>query len=254
LGLGLGLRGRRCLGGELRECALGEGRFASWGAGVGGGEAGAGGERRSGGDLVGRDGDGRTGGSGGGGGGGGTPDVGGWQAGAVLLRHLGEGLQRGHGGGAVVGRRLIELRRGARGGIGGLAEHGRADGSLQGRRHLLLLLMGQHGRREHGHGGVGKAARVVVLLRIRVGQRASHGDLRREVFGEPAVEVGRAGLQMGRQTLVLHGQVVVLLLVHLLVDDVLLRDAQRPPGAFAVDVGRALGGLEARFQTAVASP
>jgi hypothetical protein len=46
-------------------------------------------------------------------------------------------------------------------------------------------------------------------------------------------------------------QVVVLLLVHLLVDDILLGDAQRAARAALVDLGGAAGGLDAGFEGAV---
>lgn len=52
---------------------------------------------------------------------------------------------------------------------------------------------------------------------------------------------------------VLHGQVIVLLFVHLFVDDVLLSDAQRTAGSPFVDLRGSAGRFDAGFEAAVAA-
>lgn len=80
---------------------------------------------------------------------------------------------------------------------------------------------------------------IGVLLSVRVGDGvihgASHGDLVGQVGVESPVEVDGSGLKMGSEPAILHGQVVVFLLIHLLVDNILLGHAQRAACASLVD-------------------
>ena len=74
-----------------------------------------------------------------------------------------------------------------------------------------------------------KLGSVGVLLGVGVGdglvEGAPHCNVVCEIGGQASVEV-RPVLKMRGETSVLHGQVVILLLVHLLVDDILFRDTQ----------------------------
>ncbi len=74
-----------------------------------------------------------------------------------------------------------------------------------------------------------------------------------QVSGQPSVELGRAGLEVGGEAAILHGQVVVLLLVHFLVDDILLSYPERTSCALLMDLRRASGGLEPGLETSVAT-
>ena len=70
---------------------------------------------------------------------------------------------------------------------------------------------------------------IRILLSVRVGdgliECGPHGDVVREVGGQATVEIGGACLKMGSESSVLHWQIVVFFLVHLLVDDILLGNA-----------------------------
>ena len=96
---------------------------------------------------------------------------------------------------------------------------------------------------------------VGVLLRICVGdclvECASHGHMVRQICGQPPVEVRRAGLQVGRQTSVLHRQVIVLFFVHLFVHNILLGDAQRATGAALVDLRCPSSRLHTGFEASI---
>ena len=114
----------------------------------------------------------------------------------------------------------------------------------------------QHRRGKHAGLIVGKARGVRILLCVRgrdgLVEGGPHGDVVRQVGGQPSIEVGRAGLEMGGETTILIWQVVVFLLVHLLVDDVLLRDPQRSTGTTLVDLRRSTSGLDPSLEAAVA--
>lgn len=74
---------------------------------------------------------------------------------------------------------------------------------------------------------MGELWSIRVLLRIGVGdglvERASHRDVVGEICGQSSIEVRGSGLKMGGESSVLERKVVILLLVHLFVDDILLR-------------------------------
>ena len=71
---------------------------------------------------------------------------------------------------------------------------------------------------------------IRVLLRICVGdglvECAPHCHMVRQVRGQPAVEVRRAGLEVSGEASVLHRQVIILFFIHLFVHDILLGDTQ----------------------------
>jgi hypothetical protein len=92
---------------------------------------------------------------------------------------------------------------------------------------------------------------VVVLVAHGLAESSTHGDVVGQVCSQSAVEVGVGGLEMGCEATVLHGQVVVLLLVHLFVDHILLGDTKRSACASLVDLGSTAGGLDSCFETAV---
>ncbi len=164
-----------------------------------------------------------------------------------------------HAGRRRHGRSRVRLRRGRY----GLGRRRRRGGEWRGR---------EHGRREHGRGRIeggrvggrggstiiwSQMRRVRELLRVRARdglvERGAHGDVVRQIGRQSTVEVGRARLQVRRETPVLVGQVVVLLLVHLLVDDILLRHAQGPTRPSLVDLRRSTCRLDSSFETAVAA-
>ncbi len=141
-----------------------------------------------------------------------------------------------------------------------------------GRRGRRELRGREHGRRKHGRGRIeggrigrrgcsaimwGQMRRVRKLLRVRAGdglvEGSAHGDVVGQIGRQSSVEVGRARLQMRRETTVLVRQIVVLLLVHLLVDDILLGHAQRPTRSSLVDLGRSSRRLDSGFEAAVAA-
>lgn len=82
-------------------------------------------------------------------------------------------------------------------------------------------------------------------------QRRTHGDLAGEMGDESAVEVGGIAGEMGGELAVLAGEVVVLLLVHLLVDDIGLGNAEGAAGAALVDLRGASSRLNAGLERAV---
>lgn len=47
-----------------------------------------------------------------------------------------------------------------------------------------------------------------------------------KVGGEASVKVGRSGLKMGGKSSILHGEVIVFLFIHLLVDHILFGNPQ----------------------------
>jgi len=73
---------------------------------------------------------------------------------------------------------------------------------------------------------MGELWSIRVLLSIGIGdglvQSASHGDVVGEICRQSAVEVCRSGLKMGSESSVLERKVVILLFVHLLIDNILL--------------------------------
>jgi hypothetical protein len=68
-----------------------------------------------------------------------------------------------------------------------------------------------------------------------------------QVCTQAPVEVGTTCLQMGRQATVLVWQIIVLLLVHLLIDDIFFRDSQTTACSAEVDLGSPSGGLDTCF-------
>lgn len=82
-------------------------------------------------------------------------------------------------------------------------------------------------------------------------ERTAHGDLVGDVGIETLIKVCRIGLEMCRQSTIGQRQIVVLLLVHFLVDDILLGDAERATGATFVNLRGATSRLDAGFQTAI---
>lgn len=82
---------------------------------------------------------------------------------------------------------------------------------------------------------------VVVLVAHRLAESSTHGDVIGKIRSQSTVEVGVGSLEMSCEATVLHGQVVVLLLVHLLVDNVLLGHTKRSACASLVDLGSAAG-------------
>lgn len=114
----------------------------------------------------------------------------------------------------------------------------------------LLLLLLVHWLLHHAR--VHELANVVELvvlpcIRDRLTECAAHGDVVGEVGSETTIEVGVLGLQVCSETTVLHGQVVIFFLVHLLVDNILLCDAERPACAALVNLRRATSRLDAGF-------
>lgn len=98
---------------------------------------------------------------------------------------------------------------------------------------MLLLLL--HRALVHELADVVK---LVVLPRVGNGltKRTSHGDVVGEVRCKATIKVGILCLQVCSQTTVLHRQVVIFFLVHLLVDDVSLCNAERSAGAALMDL------------------
>jgi hypothetical protein len=80
-----------------------------------------------------------------------------------------------------------------------------------------------------------------------------HSDLGRNVVAQPPPELHGGGVEMGRESLVLHWEIVLLLFVHLLVDHILLRHAEGAARPLLVDFGRPLCRLHPRLQAPVAS-
>ena len=104
---------------------------------------------------------------------------------------------------------------------------------------------------------MGELRGVGILLGIGVGdglvERAAHGNVVGQIGGQSPIEVGGPGLQMCGEATVLHGQIVVFLLVHFLVDDVLLGDAQGATGATLMDLGCPTGGFHSGFEASITS-
>ena len=142
-------------------------------------------------------------------------------------------------------------------------EGARAEGGLLVRGEILRCgtkrLGWEHGPVHHGElVGIGLelgAVRLHLLAgELLVEEHVPNTVLCRNVVVKLAVEQPGRGLQMGIQALVLGGQVIVLLLVHLLVDNILLGDAQCSSRPLLMDLGSTTGRLYAGLQTAVASP
>lgn len=128
---------------------------------------------------------------------------------------------------------------------------------------MHLLWRWAHCLRHHRRGihrllVVGELWSVRVLLSIGIGdgliQGAPHGDVVRQVRGQSAVEVCRPGLEMGGESSVLEREVVILLFVHLLIDDILLRHPQRATCASFVDLGCSPRRLDSGLETSIAPP
>ena len=116
----------------------------------------------------------------------------------------------------------------------------------------------KHRTAHHGHlVGIGLELSTVCLhlvaRELLVKEHVSDAVLCRDVVVQLAVEQPRGRLQMGIQPLVLGGQVIILLFVHLLVDDILLGDTQCTAGTLLVDLRSATGRLNAGLQAAVTS-
>ena len=184
--------------------------------------------------------------------------------GGEVLHETGDVMCNGGGHASMMMIRTIACRARRRvrsGAIGGWRVVGRA-GRLSDRRlgHLGLLLevLGDERRREHVLLVVGELGSIGVLLSIRVGdgliECTSHRHVVGEIGGETAIEVRRAGLEVGRQSSVLKREVVVFLFVHFLVDDVLFRHSQRATRSSLVDLRGASSGLDAGLETAITSP
>jgi hypothetical protein len=77
--------------------------------------------------------------------------------------------------------------------------------------------------------------------------------LGRDIIVELAIEEPRGRLKVSVEALILGGQVVVFLLVHLLIDDILLGDAKSTARSFLVDLRCSTGRLYPCLQTTVAS-
>lgn len=115
----------------------------------------------------------------------------------------------------------------------------------------LLLLHGLlHHTRVHELADV---VEVVVLPSVgdSLSEGTAHGDVVGEIGSKTTVEIGVLGLQMCGQATVLHGQVVIFFLVHLLIDNILFGNTQGASCATLVDLRSASCGLDAGFQTAV---
>jgi hypothetical protein len=118
---------------------------------------------------------------------------------------------------------------------------------------LLLLLHGLlHHARVHELSDV---VELVVLPCVGDGlsEGTTHGNVVGEVGSKTTIEVGILSLQMCGQATVLHGQVVVFFLVHLLIDDILLGDTQGASCTALVDLRSASCRLDTGFQTAITS-
>jgi hypothetical protein len=115
---------------------------------------------------------------------------------------------------------------------------------------LLLLDRLLHHARVHELADV---VELVVLPCVRNG--LSKGTAHRYVVGEVSskatVEVGVLSLQMCGQTTVLHRQIIVFFLVHLLVDYVLFGDPQGASCTALVNLRSASCRLDTGFQAAV---
>lgn len=87
--------------------------------------------------------------------------------------------------------------------------------------------------------------------KLLVQEHVSHTMLGRNVVVQLAVEEPRRRLQVGVEPLVLSGQVVVFLFVHLFVDNILLGDAQSTPRSFLVNLRCSTRRLNPRLKAAV---
>lgn len=116
----------------------------------------------------------------------------------------------------------------------------------------------EHIPAHHGHlAGVGLEMRTIglqlVTWELLVEEHVSDAVLRGNVVVQLAIEQPRGSLEVGVESLVLSGQVIVFLFVHFLVDNILLGDAQSAASALLVDLGSATGRFDASLKTAVAS-
>ena len=99
-----------------------------------------------------------------------------------------------------------------------------------------------HGRVHHGHLAIGhelggrRRRRHLVTGELLVEEHVADALLGGDVVVQLAVEQPRRRLQVGIEALILGRQVIVLLLVHFLVDDILLGDAQSPACALLVNL------------------
>ena len=104
---------------------------------------------------------------------------------------------------------------------------------------------------------LGHVGRIGILLSIGSSNGLvkcrPHGHMIGQVGGQTTVEIGRTGLEVSGQMTILEGKVVILLLVHLLVDDILFGHSQRSTGATLVDLRRSSSRLDAGLQTSIIS-
>lgn len=116
--------------------------------------------------------------------------------------------------------------------------------------------------RAHVHGLI-----ELLLIRIGTGERlaeqlvhfvvtrhGSHRCLRGDVGIDSVVHGRRIRLEVGGQVLVLAGQVILLLFVHLLLDDNLFGDLEASARSAAVNLRRHSRGLHTSFQATVGTP
>ena len=120
--------------------------------------------------------------------------------------------------------------------------------------HARLLLL--HGLLHHARvHELSDVVELVVLPCVGNGlsEGTTHGDVVGEVSSKAAIEVGVLCLQMCGQAAVLHGQVVVFFLVHLLVDDILFGDTPGASCTAFVNLRSASCRFDTGFKTAVTS-
>lgn len=106
------------------------------------------------------------------------------------------------------------------------------------------------------HARVHELADVVELVVLPcvgngLSKGTAHGYMVGEIGSKATVEVGVLCLQMCGQTTVLHRQIVVFFLVHLLVDNVLFGDTQGASCAAFVNLRSASCRLDTGFQAAI---
>lgn len=74
-----------------------------------------------------------------------------------------------------------------------------------------------------------------------------------QVGSQSAIEIGIASLEVCSETTVLHWQVVIFFLIHLLVDNILLGNTKRATSTALVDLTGTSGTLDTSLQAAVTS-
>lgn len=82
-------------------------------------------------------------------------------------------------------------------------------------------------------------------------EHVPHTVLGRNVIVQLLVEHDGSRVQMGIETLVLSGKVIILLFIHFLVDNILLRDAQSTTSSLLVNFRSSTRRFNARLQTTV---